>query len=376
MTANVYTDFARPVHALLGLPFDAVTLDQAVARLQWAMQRREPCLWVTPNVNFVAAADADTSFRTAILKAHLSTVDGMPLVWLAKWMGVPLPERVSGSDVFDRLCHPDAKGLPARVFLFGGDDGVAEVAHRALNNSDSNVRSVGYLSPGRGSVSDLSRPADLASIRAANADFLLVSLGAVKGHLWIDANWSHTHTPVVSHLGAVINFLAGSVKRAPAWMQRAGLEWSWRIYQEHSLWRRYFNDGRKLFSVLRKSIFSYRKMSHHWLPKASSHPPLVDVKVANGQACWTLKGVFTVDGLDGLRNACEALNTEPTDITVDCAELHWMDSAAMGLVLLLHAHQIQNHRALVWRGPDVAAIFAAHGCSHLCEQALQAAPTC
>ena len=369
MLPDHFTDFERQVHVLLGLPFDAVTQAEAVARLRKSMRDRAPCLWVTPNVNFVAAARHDPAFREAILKAQLSTVDGMPLVWLARWKGVPLPERVSGSDVFDKLCEPEA-GVPQQtVFLYGGDDGVASIAHEGLNARQAWVRSVGWLSPGRGSVAELSRPEDMRQIREAKADFLLVSLGAVKGHLWIDRNWADTDTPVVSHLGAVINFLAGSVRRAPGWMQRLGLEWCWRIYQENSLWRRYYNDGKELFSILRKGLFLYFSSVRKWSRMLETHPPQVKVWGDVDKPVWGLSGVFTADGLTPLRSLCGSLNHRPVDLTLDMSELCWLDSAAMGLVLLLHAHQKQAGKQLAIKGGAAQRVFAAHGCEYLLDQA-------
>lgn len=367
MGAELHTDFNREVYALLGLPFDAVTLSGAADRLRAAMNARQPCLWITPNVNFVAAARQDPIFRASILKAQLSTVDGMPLVWLAKWMGIPLPERVSGSDVFEELCRRNVSGdaSASTVFLYGGDDGVAQVAHDALNARASGMRSVGWLSPGRGSVDELSRPTDLAAIKACGADFLLVSLGAVKGHVWIDRNWAGLNSPVVSHLGAVINFLAGTVQRAPSWMQRFGLEWLWRIWQENTLWRRYYNDGITLFRILRESFFLYRKLDKNWSAQAASFPARLASSEEGPCVVWALSGVFTRHGLGELRQRCDALNQHGADLIVDLEGTKWLDSAAMGVLLMLHAHQLQAGRRLIWRGETVPKLFAAHGCGHL-----------
>ena len=365
MTAVVHTDFGRKVFVLLGLPFDAVTQLGAVNRLRQAMESRTPCLWVTPNVNFVVACRNDSAFRSAILKAQLSTVDGMPLVWLARWLGIPLPERVSGSDVFELLCEENADVVAGTVFFFGGDDGVAQVAHNALNDRRASMRSVGWLSPGRGSVTELSRREDLTAIKEARPDFLLVSLGAVKGHLWIDRNWPEVNVPVVSHLGAVINFLAGTIRRAPVWMQRFGLEWLWRIWQENALWRRYFHDGKQLFILLRESLFLYIQQTKKWGPRVALHPPVVSVSLESGSVKWTLSGVFTVDGLSELRQLCDGLNHQTNDLIIDLTPMSWLDSAAMGVLLLLDAHQSQNGRLLVWRGEAARDVFAAHSCEYL-----------
>lgn len=368
MTGVFHTDFGRNVYALLGLPFDAVTSQEAVDHLRDAMNARKPCLWVTPNVNFVVAANSDAAFRSAILKAHLSTVDGMPLVWLARWIGIPLFERVSGSNTFDSLCQSETSVPVQTAFLFGGDDGVAEVAHHALNSRGVRLRSVGWLSPGRGSVDQLSRAEHLETIRRSGADFLLVSLGAVKGHLWIDRNWSSVGTPVVSHLGAVLNFLAGTVHRAPKWMQSAGLEWVWRIFQEKTLWSRYLNDGKQMFNLVRNSCIPYKKLDRKWRMCAGQHPASVAVRFDSDRLNLQLSGVFLAASITELRRVCMDLNHESADVTVDAFNLNWLDSAAMGLLLLLHSHQSKNGRKLHWHGPALVRIFAAHGCEYLIDQ--------
>jgi N-acetylglucosaminyldiphosphoundecaprenol N-acetyl-beta-D-mannosaminyltransferase len=102
---------------------------------------------------------------------------------------------------------------------------------------------VGYESPGFGSVEDLSGQETIDRINAGGADFLVVAMGAAKGQAWIQRNLQRLQVPVISHLGAVVNFAAGTVSRAPAWVQRAGCEWLWRIKEEPALWRRYGRDA-------------------------------------------------------------------------------------------------------------------------------------
>jgi N-acetylglucosaminyldiphosphoundecaprenol N-acetyl-beta-D-mannosaminyltransferase len=359
------TNFDRAVYVLLGIPFDAVSKQEAVARLRNAMASHEDCLWVTPNVNFVSAAVTDTAFRASVLKAHLSTVDGMPLVWLARFMGIPLLERVSGSDVFDSLIEGHQKDSINTVFLFGGENGAAQAAHNELNSRGGPMRSVGWLSPGHGSVTDLSRPEDLTAIRNAHPDFLLVSLGAVKGQLWIDRNWKATGAPVISHLGAVLNFLAKRVDRAPRWIQRAGFEWLWRIFQEKSLWRRYYNDAKVTCTLLRKSIPLYNKLRKKWGELVDSHPPRIMEQRDDTTSVWILKGIFTTDGLSQLRKMCADLNQRPKNLVIDVSQVAWLDSAAMGVLVLLHSHQNQVNQTISWRGSNAYDIFSAHCCEYV-----------
>lgn len=100
----------------------------------------------------------------------------------------------------------------------------------------------------------MSAPELLAQINATGAHFLVVSLGAQKGQAWIVQNMEQLTIPVISHLGAVVNFVAGEVNRAPMWMRKVGLEWLWRIKEEPSLWRRYAADAWLVSRILFKRI--------------------------------------------------------------------------------------------------------------------------
>ncbi|MCD8512378.1 MAG: WecB/TagA/CpsF family glycosyltransferase, partial [Nitrincola sp.] len=110
--------------------------------------------------------------------------------------------------------------------------------------------------PGRGDVASMSTPEIIEKINLSQADFLVVSLGAKKGQAWILHNLDKIQVPVVSHLGAVVNFVAGTVKRAPKVWQKLGLEWLWRIVEEPYLWKRYASDG---FAALKMATCLLKK---------------------------------------------------------------------------------------------------------------------
>ncbi|MFN3880735.1 MAG: WecB/TagA/CpsF family glycosyltransferase [Nitrincola lacisaponensis] len=228
---------------LLGLPFDAVTLDQACQQVFNAIEQRERCFISTPNLNFVINAQRDPDFARSVMLSDLNLADGMPLVWAARWLKIPVPERVAGSSLFDELVKRSDADRPLRVFFFGGDPGVAEKAAEVLNARPEAVICCGYHDPGRGNVESMSTAEIRDKINASQADFLVVSLGAKKGQAWILQNLEQLNVPVISHLGAVVNFVAGTVKRAPAIWQKLGLEWLWRIVEEPYLWKRYAGDG-------------------------------------------------------------------------------------------------------------------------------------
>ena len=234
---------------IAGLPFHVLTRPQAVERICLAIRDQQPLFLSTPNLNFLVAAQSDAAFRESVLCSDLSVADGMPILWLAKRQGTPLPERVAGSDLFEALRRGEGQtilGRPLRVFFFGGPPGVAQRACDVLNAEHAAggpMLGVGALSPGFGSVEQMSSEDILAAINASSADFLVVALGAKKGQAWIMRNRARLQVPVVSHLGAVVNFVAGTVQRAPVHWQRLGLEWLWRIKEEPALFGRYWRDG-------------------------------------------------------------------------------------------------------------------------------------
>lgn len=241
---------------LLGLPFDGVTLDEAVALVRDAAARRHRLFLTTPNVNFAVAARHDEAFRRSVLESDLSVADGTPIVWLARCLGLPIPERVAGSDLFERLRRPAA--TPIKVYFFGGAPGVAQRACDVLNQEAGGLVCVGHDTPGFGDVPSMSTPAHLARINTARPDFLVVSLGARKGQAWIQHNLAQLDVPVISHLGAVVNFVAGEVRRAPPRLQRLGLEWAWRVKEEPALLRRYAGDAVRLVPLMASDLV------RHW----------------------------------------------------------------------------------------------------------------
>jgi N-acetylglucosaminyldiphosphoundecaprenol N-acetyl-beta-D-mannosaminyltransferase len=189
-------------------------------------------------------------FRESLLMSDLCPVDGMPLVWMARLMGLPLRGRLSGSDIFDALRSRCAPGRPLKVFMFGGAEGVADKVREKLSQQ-SGLTCVGTLNPGFGSIDEMSTDSVLDSINASEADLLTVFLSAEKAQAWLLRNHGRLKIPFRAQFGATINLQAGSIKRAPVVVQKLGFEWLWRIKEEPYLWRRYWNDG---LGLLRLSV--------------------------------------------------------------------------------------------------------------------------
>jgi N-acetylglucosaminyldiphosphoundecaprenol N-acetyl-beta-D-mannosaminyltransferase len=356
-----FTDFQRPVYLLLGLPFDAIDMATAVEQVATAARSGRRFLLSTPNLNWLITCQRDEAFRNSVLQSELSLPDGMPVVWLAHLLGLPLRQRVPGSDLFQHL-----RAKPISVHFFGGPPGFAGQACENLNRSGDPMRCMGHLSPGFGGVEEMSDPMTLDSINASGADFLVVALGARKGQAWILRNLDRLRIPVVSHLGAVVNFVAGSVARAPGLVGKLGLEWLWRIKEEPGLWRRYWQDGLGFLAYLFRHGLPALILSRRTPSRAAHLEVIVDPE---GQLHLRLSGFWSEAGLTPLREALADLNTCPRAVRLDLGGVSYLDSAALGLLALLRGHQLKHQQPLDFVGasPGLHHRLDHFGASYLLE---------
>jgi len=224
------------------LEVDPLTLAGAVDAIEGLVTAGRGGMVVTPNVDHVVVAERSPEFREACAAAGLSLADGMPLLWAARLLGRPLPEKVSGSDLVLPLCErAAARGW--RVYLLGAGPGIAEEAARRLRQRIG-IEVVGTASPRiriDGSPDDTAEA--LEGIRAARPDLLLLAFGAPKQEIWAYRHREALGRVVTVGVGASLDFIAGTLRRAPRWMSRIGLEWLFRLLSEpRRLWKRYLID--------------------------------------------------------------------------------------------------------------------------------------
>jgi len=336
----------RGVWSVFGMPVDAVSLDQAEAHVRAAIRARRRLSFVTPNLNWLVRALRDDTAMRQVREADLSLADGAPVVWLARKLGAPLPERVAGSDLFQRLRQPRPGEPPISVFFFGGRAGAAEKAAEALNAEAGGMVACGHLNPGYGDVAAMSTPDIMERINRARPDFLVVSLGAAKGQAWISANQDRLEVPVIAHLGAVVDFVAGTVARAPAWMQRAGLEWLWRILAEPALFRRYGSDGWSLLRLVPGRLWPLRRRTAR-LPERG--PARIETVISAEPYRLALQGDFSGD-LDDLRTAFAEAVASDRDVMIALGGVGRIDARLPGLIALLQARLGAAGRGLTLTG--------------------------
>ena len=326
-------DFDRDVYCIAGLPIDAIDMRSAVEKVRHAAHSRTRCVIATPNLNFVISAQTDAEFRESVIGSDLCLADGMPLVWMARLLKLPIPERVAGSELFDRLlAHA---GPPVTVYFFGGPAGAGKAAAAALERRAGGLRCVGYEEAPFAPVEALSGDDTIERINRSGADFVIVALGARKGQAWIERNRGRLTAPVLCHLGAVINFAAGTVARAPRLLQVLGLEWLWRIKEEPSLWRRYSNDGLVFVEMLCRNI-----LPRAWRLRVGvdarrlADPPTLEALREPGRTQLSLKGAWTRAGLAPLRAALTSAARDGNSLRIALDGVTHADSAFVAVLLL------------------------------------------
>ena len=336
----------REVAAVLGLPFDCLSMDEAVAKIEESITTRSRCFLSTPNLNFAVQARKDPAFYTSVLNSDMVVADGMPIVWVARLLGIPLKQRVAGSSLFEALANPASEKLPRetplRVFFFGGEGHAAEQAAANIQGVSKRMEACGFLNPGMGSIESMSSAQITQQINDSQADFLLVALGAKKGQQWIMHNREKLNVPMISHLGAVINFVAGNIDRAPDSWQNMGLEWLWRIVQEPGLFKRYFYDGGYFLYLLLSKVFPL-VIYQYVLNKMPGVGPSIQITSDLIDNCLELglRGSATRQNNRLLKTSCQKALDEPCTILkhvrINCAQLDYFDSAALGTLLLFKA---------------------------------------
>jgi N-acetylglucosaminyldiphosphoundecaprenol N-acetyl-beta-D-mannosaminyltransferase len=227
-----------------GVPFAPLTKAKTVAAVSGLIESdRPPAFFITANTHYVMLCENDPELRAINDRAAFIVADGAPLVWASRWQATPLPERVTGADmIFELSAEAARKGH--RLFFLGGAEGVAAEAARRLSERFPGLQVVGVESPPFRELTRDEQDAMAARIRSARADILIMASTMPKGERWLAANLDSLGIPVGVNVGAAIDFAAGRVRRAPRSIQRAGLEWAFRLGLEpRRLFARYARNA-------------------------------------------------------------------------------------------------------------------------------------
>jgi N-acetylglucosaminyldiphosphoundecaprenol N-acetyl-beta-D-mannosaminyltransferase len=232
---------------LFGIPIDNLTKAEVVDRIEAMVKGGGVHQHVVVNVDKIVKMESNSSLRAAVLDCDLITVDGQPVIWVSRLFKCPIKERVTGVDLFDALMARCAEsGL--RPYLLGAHQEIAAKTVDALKARYPKLQLAGWRN-GYWMADEESNI--VQEIMRARPDVLCMAVGSPKQELFLGKWKQEMGVPFVMGVGGSFDVTAGVLRRAPGWMQRAGLEWLFRLAQEpRRLWRRYLNEDVAFFRLV------------------------------------------------------------------------------------------------------------------------------
>jgi N-acetylglucosaminyldiphosphoundecaprenol N-acetyl-beta-D-mannosaminyltransferase len=208
-------------------------------------------IFACANPHSLASAQADSTFKSALNNASLVVADGIGVTIMAKFGGVKVGPRITGTDYFFSLMQAlEARG-GTKVFFFGSSGNVLTLISERMQREFPRLNLCGTLSPPFRPWSAEENAAMVASINSADPDVLWIGMTAPKQEKWTEANRHHLHAPVIASIGAVFDFYAGVNPRAPRWMCKLGIEWVYRLFRApRRMWRRTFISAPKFVALV------------------------------------------------------------------------------------------------------------------------------
>ncbi len=238
---------------LLNTYVNSVSMEEAIVEICRLVNEKKKSYVVAVNTDVIIKIENDGYLKRIADEADLTLVDGKPLVWISKWYKRPVKEKISGSDLIPKLCQVAALN-GYTIFIVGGKEGIADRARINLERKFAKIKVVGTYSPPFGFENDENELKRINQrICDANPDIVVACFGCPKQEKWVYENYRIYNATVSICAGATVDFLAGSLKRAPKWMSEHGLEWFYRFLKEPKrLFRRYFVEDVKIMKLIRK----------------------------------------------------------------------------------------------------------------------------
>lgn len=244
----------RVTAAVLGAPIDALSWDDAIARIAHWAERRESRVVCICNAHSVVTAMQDPSFAAVLRQADLATPDGAPVAWMLRRLGHPGQERINGPDLMWRWCGTAAQ-QGVSIFLLGSSAATLARLEERLRATWPQLEIAGSLSPPFRPLTPAEDAQVIERINTSGAGVVFVSLGCPKQERWMAEHRGAVRAVMIG-VGAAFDFHAGTVSRAPVWMRQHGLEWLHRLLSEpRRLWRRYlFTNSAFTLAAIRQLL--------------------------------------------------------------------------------------------------------------------------
>lgn len=244
----------RVTGQVLGAHIDAVDWGEALVRIQdWTARRQSRYVCIC-NVHSVVTASQDAEFRRVVNEADMATPDGAPVAWMLRRLGFAGQARISGPDLMWKYCEAAARGSES-VFFYGSTDTTLVLLSQKLKTAFPGLRIVGTYSPPFRALSESEDHEIVDCLNGSGASVVFVGLGCPKQEKWMAAHRGRIRAVMVG-VGVAFDYHAGTIKRAPLWMQRSGLEWLHRLWCEpRRLWKRYLvTNTRFLLGAIRQLL--------------------------------------------------------------------------------------------------------------------------
>lgn len=237
---------------VLNIPVAAITMQQTVEKIEEAIKRGQEIQHVVVNAGKIVAMQSDKELKQSVLDADLINADGQAVVWAAKFLGQPLPERVAGIDLMLNLVNmAHEKGL--KCYFLGAKEVVVRKVVDAFSKQYSSDIIGGYRNGYFNEDDELEIATDIAN---SGAQLLFVAISSPKKEIFVNKHKSIIKVPFVMGVGGSFDVVAGITKRAPLWMQKIGMEWFYRFIQEpQRMWKRYLVGNSKFILLVLKEKF-------------------------------------------------------------------------------------------------------------------------
>jgi N-acetylglucosaminyldiphosphoundecaprenol N-acetyl-beta-D-mannosaminyltransferase len=334
---------SRPPIAILGVPFDSVSIPEALHRIESMIASGRPHYIATANIDFVVQAMSDIELRRILCEADMVLCDGTPLVWAAQLLGHPLPERVAGSDLVPLLVHEAAQN-GYRIFFLGGRAETTAEAVARLKAQHPALNLVGHYSPEFSPLLEMDHEEIQRRIERARPDLLFVCFGCPKQEKWMAMHHRALGVPVSMGVGGTIDFLAGRLARAPLWMQRSGTEWIFRLAQEpRRLIGRYARDLALFAGPFLRQCLKMRcdRASRHLGEPPNIIPTHGKWRQIEVPACFDKAAAVR------LTPAWEQCLDDTPDLLLELDRVRFIDSTGIGALIRLRKHSSERSGQIV-----------------------------
>jgi len=249
---------------ILGIRFARINMENALKVIEGSIAKRRKFQVCVTNAYSLVLMQKDEKFKDITDSADLVVADGKSLVWISRLYGEPIPERVAGPDLAYELCKTSAK-KGYNLFFLGSSPTISRKMVERLKKMFPSLQIVGaYSPPFKKQLLKRQNEKMIALINKVKPDVLFVGLGAPKQEKWIWKHKDELQVLVSIGVGAAFDFIAGTVKRAPRWMQKCGLEWFFRLCQEPGrLWKRYLIGNAIFLWLVLKEFIKIRILVIH-----------------------------------------------------------------------------------------------------------------